>query len=609
MSESTSVEQAPRWLGIETGATHSTILVAGQGHDVADRFELGPANVRLTTSANLTRFFETIRERAGSLFSGIGAGFAGVRNEDDRHRVVALMTAIWPDVPLVVTDDLETAIEASGPWPDKADARVLLLSGTGSCAYGQNVEGRTVKVGGRGHILGDQGSASDIALQALRGIVYQHDVNGRFPALGEAVLQALQLNAPDDLIPWTQGAGKQDIARLAITVFAEASKGDALAGQIVSEASDRLVDMALHCAGHLAAEDAEVVFVLAGSTLLKQPAFSDRVTRHLRRKHRGAHIVRLRQESVWGAIALARRAGGGAVAHTGPSLRKVTSEAVPLAQLASSPTEQRNPDSLHLDTMPLPEAIDLMVRENASACLAVREVAPDLEWLIEAVVSAFKAGRRLYYVGAGTSGRLGVLDASECPPTFRVPPEQVQGIMAGGQMAIWSAVEGAEDNETAGAEAVRFRGVQKGDVVLGIAASGRTPYVWGALHESRQLGAVTALLCFNPSVQVAPHLAPDRILRINTGPEVLTGSTRLKAGTATKVVLNTVTTLAMVHTGKVLGNLMVDLNASNVKLRDRAVRLVQELTKAPAAIAEEALAKEGWRVKDAVHRVNSGARG
>ena len=179
--------------------------------------------------------------------------------------------------------------------------------------------------------------------------------------------------------------------------------------------------------------------------------------------------------------------------------------------------------------------------------------------------------------------------------------------MAGGQRALWSAMEGAEDAYDGGAAVVRDRGARKGDVIVGIAASGRTPYVWGALDEGRRLGCTTVLLAFNPGLQVAAGHEPDRMILINTGPEVLTGSTRLKAGTATKTVLNIISTLAMVRTGKVLGNLMVDMNASNVKLRDRAVRLVREITGADAAGALAALQASGWVVKKAVESLTAAA--
>jgi N-acetylmuramic acid 6-phosphate etherase len=175
----------------------------------------------------------------------------------------------------------------------------------------------------------------------------------------------------------------------------------------------------------------------------------------------------------------------------------------------------------------------------------------------------------------------------------------VQGIIAGGQTAIWKAVEGAEDDAIAGEEAMRFNDVSARDVVVGIAASGRTPFVWGALLEAKRRGAKTVLLCFNPHLKFVTGDRPHLIIAPNVGPEVLTGSTRLKAGTATKLVLNILTTLAMVRIGKVKSNLMIDMNPSNVKLRDRAVRIVQELTSVNAAVAQAALEKSRWVVKDA----------
>jgi N-acetylmuramic acid 6-phosphate etherase len=175
----------------------------------------------------------------------------------------------------------------------------------------------------------------------------------------------------------------------------------------------------------------------------------------------------------------------------------------------------------------------------------------------------------------------------------------VQGIIAGGQTAIWQAVEGAEDSPEAGARAIIHRGVKRGDVVVGIAASGRTPFVWGALREAKRRGARTILLCFNPALVIAKADRPALVIAPKIGPEILTGSTRLKSGTATKLVLNIFTTLTMVRLGKVLGNLMVDVKASNVKLRDRAVRIVRELTGVDYATAEQALVKADWKIKDA----------
>jgi N-acetylmuramic acid 6-phosphate etherase len=278
------------------------------------------------------------------------------------------------------------------------------------------------------------------------------------------------------------------------------------------------------------------------------------------------------------------------------------------AHLIASPTEQRNARSMKLDRMPVSAAIELMLGEDARLPAAIRKERAALAWTVRRIATAFRRGGRLFYVGAGTSGRLGILDASECPPTFRADPEQVQGIIAGGQRAITTAVEGAEDDAEAGAAAVRFRGVTRRDVVVGIAASGRTPFVWGALWAAKRRGATTVMVCFNPFLKLRRDQRPDRIIAPNVGPEILTGSTRLKSGTATKLILNILTTLAMVRTGKVISNLMVDVRASNLKLRERAVRILQQLTQTSDAEARGALEKSGWVIATARQRLRSRAR-
>jgi N-acetylmuramic acid 6-phosphate etherase len=202
-------------------------------------------------------------------------------------------------------------------------------------------------------------------------------------------------------------------------------------------------------------------------------------------------------------------------------------------------------------------------------------------------------------MGAGFSTAVRARAAAWACSTFRVDPEQVQGIIAGGQPALYRSIEGAEDDPDAGAEAVRFRGVGKKDVFIGIAASGRTPFVWGGIWEANRRGAKTALLCFNPTLKIPRDNRPDLVIKPDLGPELLTGSTRLKSGTATKLILNMITTLAMAKSGKVIGNLMIDLDPSNTKLRDRAVRIVRQLTNATEAEAKRALEQTQWDVKKA----------
>ncbi len=244
-----------------------------------------------------------------------------------------------------------------------------------------------------------------------------------------------------------------------------------------------------------------------------------------------------------------------------------------------------------------------MLSEETRTLRALRAERRNIERAVDTIGRALRRGGRLFYLGAGTSGRLGVLDASECPPTFSCDPEQVQAIIAGGRKALWRSVEGAEDDAEAGAQALRCRGVDRQDVVVGIAASGRTPFVWGGLTEAKRCGAKTVLVCFNPYVQIPRASRPDVVIAPNVGPEILTGSTRLKAGTATKLLLNMFTTLAMVRAGKVISNLMVDVKGSNVKLRDRAVRIVQALTEADYPAAEAALRSTKWNIRAAVQKL------
>jgi N-acetylmuramic acid 6-phosphate etherase len=271
--------------------------------------------------------------------------------------------------------------------------------------------------------------------------------------------------------------------------------------------------------------------------------------------------------------------------------------AVP-ADRSSLLTEQRLPESMSLDSMPLNEALDLMSSQDQQAVAAVRSQHAEIATLIEIVADRLHRGGRLFYCGAGTSGRLGVLDAAECSPTFRTDPQMVQAIIAGGEGAVFAAIEGAEDDTQAGAAAIEIRNIGPSDVLIGIAAGGTTPFVIGALAAARNQKAATALICCVKPTASEPPV--DVVIRPLTGPEVLTGSTRLKAGTATKLILNTISTLAMVRLGKVHENLMVDLRATNQKLWDRGARLVALLTGLQRESALELLRSADGSVKIAV---------
>ena len=261
-------------------------------------------------------------------------------------------------------------------------------------------------------------------------------------------------------------------------------------------------------------------------------------------------------------------------------------------------TEARNPATHDIDNLSAVEIVKLMNSEDQKVAAAVGAVADDIASAVELIVERLSAGGRLVYAGAGTSGRLGVLDAVECPPTFNTPPELVVGVMAGGPDALLRAVEGVEDSARAGRADMQQVDLGNRDVVVGIAASGRTPYVIGALDYARETGAGTIAFSCNPNPRIQAHA--DLSITPLVGPEVLSGSTRLKAGTATKMVLNMLTTAAMVRLGKTYSNLMVDLRATNLKLTERARRIVQIATNCSSSEADDLLQRCDGEVKTAI---------
>ena len=261
-------------------------------------------------------------------------------------------------------------------------------------------------------------------------------------------------------------------------------------------------------------------------------------------------------------------------------------------------TEGRNVRSRDIDRRTTLEIVDIINAEDGKVAAGVAKQRRQIAAAVEHIVSSFRRGGRLIYVGAGTSGRLGVLDAAECPPTFGTPPRMVQGIIAGGRRALVRAVESAEDSAEDGAAAIDAKKVDERDTVVGIAACGLTPFVLGAIRRAKQIGAATAFVTCSP--QARKYIPADVIISAVVGAEVVTGSTRMKAGTATKLVLNTLTTAAMIRIGKVYGNLMVDLTATNAKLHERSERIVMELTGRSRRSARKLLADAGGRVKTAL---------
>ncbi|TDL80312.1 N-acetylmuramic acid 6-phosphate etherase [Peribacillus frigoritolerans] len=267
-------------------------------------------------------------------------------------------------------------------------------------------------------------------------------------------------------------------------------------------------------------------------------------------------------------------------------------------QLRSLTTELRNEQTMNIDSANTLEILSMMNNEDLKVAIAVQEVLPEIKAAVECAYESLKKGGRLIYIGAGTSGRLGVLDAVECPPTFSTSPDTVIGLIAGGEKAFVRAVEGAEDKEEFGVADLKAIHLSADDTVVGIAASGRTPYVIGALRYAKQTGAKAIALSCNKDAKISE--AADIGIEVVVGPEVVTGSTRMKAATAHKMVLNMISTATMIKIGKVYENLMVDVNVSNHKLKERAISIIQTVTDAEYDFAKDTLEKAALKVKPAI---------
>ena len=275
-----------------------------------------------------------------------------------------------------------------------------------------------------------------------------------------------------------------------------------------------------------------------------------------------------------------------------------------IAALSHLVSEGRNPDTMDIDLLPSLDIVQRINQQDKLVPLAVEKVLPEIAEAVDKITEAFKVGGRLFYIGAGTSGRLGVLDASECPPTFGTDPEMVVGIIAGGKEAMFRAKEGAEDDPTLGEQDLKENTLTQRDVVVGIAASGRTPYVIGGLEYANELGATTVALSCNPDSPIAD--IADIAISPVVGPEALTGSTRLKSGTAQKLVLNMLTTASMIRLGKSYQNLMVDVKATNAKLVARAARIVMQATDCTNQEAKTALKETDYDAKLAILMILTG---
>jgi N-acetylmuramic acid 6-phosphate etherase len=542
-------------LGIEGGGTKTEWVLLKDGA-VQSSGSLPPGNMRLLSDADLRELFSVLPRGPGR----VGAFLAGCATELDRARLRRLVEDVWPEASVTVGSDRDSAMAvALGP----ADG-IVVIAGTGSAVTGRKGD-RFEKAGGWGQLLGDRGGGYNLAMEALRSVLENYDLDHRVMPLAESILCALGLNRLDELVSWASDADKMSVARLAPVVFEAAQRGDEEMISVVQGGAKVLAQFTCAVASRLGVRSVPVK--LTGGLFVHHPVYVDLFRDYVSDMLPGVAVELCDRSGAFGAAWLAARE------LPFPETRKPDSENADLRELAHALTEQRNPRSNNLDRLSTPQLVQLFIDEEAHVTAALEAVKDRLSAAIDLTSAQLRDGGRLFYAGAGTSGRLGVLDASEIPPTFSAPPDLVQGIIAGGARALMQAVEGAEDSAEQGRHAMFERGIGARDVLCGIAASGRTPFVLGALQAARDRGARTIFLTCNPARNPSP--TPwDVEIDLPTGPEIITGSTRLKAGTATKLVLNMLSTCAMIRLGKVRGNLMIALNISNAKLRDRAIRLV-----------------------------------
>jgi N-acetylmuramic acid 6-phosphate etherase len=580
-------------LGIEGGGTKTAwALVAGD--TIIESGKLPPSNLRLTPPDQITKIFRVL----ASEVDRVGVFLAGCATEEDRAVLLKLARAIWPKAKIVAGSDRESGMAACLCDRDG----IAVNAGTGSSVTGRSGH-RIEKAGGWGHILGDAGGAYFVSIRALRSVLREYDLRRGERQFAANILHALGLNNFDELVRWAQTADKMEIASLAPVVFEAARKSDEAAWQIVAAGVSALVDFTTAVALRLHLDAPEVR--LMGGLFEHQKFYGVAFAAALKEKIPAAQV---------GPSESSPEVGAAWLAANGKLQMPVLQTSTPPPAIVAA-TEEANPKSANLDRLGAREIVELFVTEEKSVQEALCQSVDELARAIELAANAIEGGGRMFYVGAGTSGRLGVLDAAEIPPTFGASDDLFQGIIAGGAPALRRSIEGAEDDARAGALAMDERAVRPEDVVIGISASGQAPFVTEALRRAHEIGAQTILLTCNSPAPVVAGVSPatksaagtaattgacDFVINLPVGPEIVAGSTRLKAGTATKVALNIISTGAMVRLGGVRGNLMIDLQPTNKKLRERAISLVAQLAGCDRESARSRLVRVDWNLRAAL---------
>ncbi|MBX3178622.1 MAG: N-acetylmuramic acid 6-phosphate etherase [Candidatus Hydrogenedentes bacterium] len=566
------------YLAIEGGGTRTTAGLYDGDRLVAET-EAGPSNPLAYGVATTAGVIASLaRELIPSDQTGVTvlAGIAGVMSRRIGQDIAAQLAAVPRLGALCITTDLHPLAYAH--FPDSPG--MLVIAGTGASILIHDGQQHFHRVGGRGPVMGDEGSAYHIAVSALRAIARAEDRAGARTSLEQRIPEMLKLDDTEELIPWSLAATRQELAALARTVCEAADEGDAVARGCITAQARQLASLTLAALFQLPGAD-PVPLITQGGVIEHCGLFRETYFNAVGMERRLVPTP-LRHRSHRAAVELRNLSGNEDWCHLfSPDVS------------AQSPTEGVCRGQDPIDSM-TPEAfVDAMIGHEAMVGRALRQQAHNLAAAVRRAGDTLRRGGRLFYLGAGTSGRLGVLDASECPPTFGVPADRVVGIMAGGDGALRDGAEGAEDDTELGVKDLFAHAPGPDDFVVGIAASGTTPYVRAALEAARRAGIPTALLCCNPQI---PENTADYCITLPTGPELLPGSTRLNAGTATKVALNIISTGAMALAGFVYEGRMVSMRASNAKLRRRAEGMVAALARTSPEAARDALEHADYRI-------------
>lgn len=579
-------------LGIDGGATKTDFVLCRMDGWVERRLLLDSSNPNDVGLPACLGVLEegVLRITAGRTVARAFAGISGAGAGQQAAEIAALLHALLPDALVRCDSDAVSALRLS-----EGDG-MTLIAGTGSALFSR-VGGETFRVGGWGYLFDDRGGAYAVGRDAVAAALLAFDGRGEETALAGALSQTLGAPAPDALGRIYAG-GKRLIASFAPLVFDASARGDAVAQGILRHNAEALASLVV-CGGRRFGDGPSPVPVTCVGGLFR---YADTLLPMLAALAGPRFAFRLPDlPPVFGAIreALGETAPDAAFvqrfAQTLPTAKPPAPDA---AQQRIPKTERRNPRTRCFDRIDSLSMARLMNDEDRHAVDAVRAVLPDVVRAIDRVADAFRHGGRLLYIGAGTSGRLGVLDASECPPTFSVPADQVIGIIAGGERCLTHAGEYAEDDAAQGARDLAAYEPRACDVLVGLSASGGTPYVAEAMRYAKERGLATIAVTSNAGSAIT-HGA-DIAICPDTGAEVVTGSTRLKAGTAQKLILNMLTTCSMAKTGKVMENLMINLRPSNEKLRRRVISIVCTLRACGEAEAVRRLEACDWDIRRAV---------